>query len=95
VLGSKDAPVTMYIYEDIECLFSKRFEQNAFQKKVDQYIRDGQVKVAWKDFPLERLHPWAIQGAVNMECVYRQDAEAFWKEKPRCSTTKNPFLSPT
>ena len=52
VLGESDAPVTMVIYEDFECPFCKRFEDNAFQNIKSNYVDTGQVKVIWKDRPL-------------------------------------------
>lgn len=84
VLGEEDAPVTMVMYEDFECPFCKKFETNAFQDIKKNYVDTGKVKVVWKDLPLpERIHPWADDGAAVMECVYRQDEDAFWKVKDK------------
>jgi protein-disulfide isomerase len=82
VLGESDAPVTMVMYEDFECPFCKRFEDNAFPQIKENYIDTGQVKAVWKDRPLPRLHPWAEPAAAAMECVYREGGnEAFWNVK--------------
>jgi protein-disulfide isomerase len=37
------------------------------------------VKVYFKDFPLESIHPWARAAAIAGRCVYHQNADAFWK----------------
>lgn len=82
-LGSGDAPVTMVLYEDFECPFCARFENRAFPRIKKNYVDTGKVRVVWKDFPLSRIHPWAASAAETMECVQRQDEEAFWKVKKR------------
>ncbi|MDY6773701.1 MAG: DsbA family protein, partial [Candidatus Nanohaloarchaea archaeon] len=85
VLGQKDAPVTIVAYEDFECPFCKRFEQNAMPKIISNYVKTGKAKVVWKDFPLPaRIHPWADEGAAAMECVFRKGGnEAFWAVKDK------------
>lgn len=81
VLGQSDAPVTMVVYEDFQCPYCKRFEEGAVQQVESNYVVDGEVKIVWKDFPLQRIHPWAAPAAQTMECVYRQNNNAFWSVK--------------
>ena len=38
-----------------------------------------QVRLVFKDFPLEQVHPWARTAALAGRCAYRQDPKAFWK----------------
>lgn len=85
VLGDADAAVTMVMYEDFECPFCKKFEDNAYQQIESNYIETGKVKAVWKDFPLpERIHPWADEGAAAMECVFREGGnDVFWTVKDR------------
>jgi protein-disulfide isomerase len=80
VLGQEDAPVTMVVYEDFQCPYCQRFESNAMKDIESNYVETGDVKVIWKDFPLGN-HPWAAPAAETMECVYRQDNDAFWSIK--------------
>jgi len=44
-LGEEDAPVTMYLYEDFQCPFCGQFDREMFPDVVDDYVRDGEVKV--------------------------------------------------
>ena len=37
-----------------------------------------QVRLYFKQYPLESLHPWAKPAAIASKCVYRQDPSAFW-----------------
>ncbi len=84
MLGDENAPVTMVVYEDFQCPFCQQFEQGAMQQIVSNYVDSGQVKVVWKDLPLPQLgHDWAEPAAAAMECVYRQDNQAFWNVKDR------------
>ena len=44
-LGEDDAPVTLYLYEDFQCPFCGQFDREMFPDVVDDYVRDGEVKV--------------------------------------------------
>ena len=44
-LGEKDAPVTVYLYEDFQCPFCGKFSREMFPDLVDDYVRDGDVKL--------------------------------------------------
>lgn len=44
-LGEKNAPVTLYLYEDFQCPFCGRFSREMFPDLVDDYVRDGKVRV--------------------------------------------------
>ena len=82
ILGEEDAPVTMVMYEDFQCPFCKRFETETYPQIKSDYIDEGKVKVVWKDKPIPSLgHDWAEPSAAAMECVYRQNNDAFWNVK--------------
>jgi protein-disulfide isomerase len=44
-LGKGNAPVTAYLYEDFQCPFCGQFSREMFPDLVDDYVRDGQVKL--------------------------------------------------
>lgn len=89
-MGSDDAPVTLVMYEDYECPFCQRFEQQALSQIVSNYVDSGQVKIVWKDFPLTRIHPWAQPAAETMECVYREAGDdVFWPVKNKIFANQN------
>ncbi len=81
MVGSQDANVTIVEFGDFQCPACKRFEQSGFNRLKSEYIDSDQVKFYWKDYPLERAHPWARTGAETMECIYRQNETAFWNVK--------------
>ena len=37
-----------------------------------------QVRLYFKDYPLEQLHPWARMAAIAGRCIFRQDPAGFW-----------------
>jgi protein-disulfide isomerase len=73
--GPANAPVTIVEFSDLECPACK-----AAQPTVERLIDDEpDVKFVFQNFPLEKLHPWALLGAKYAECVARQSNEDFWK----------------
>jgi len=80
-LGSDNASVTIVEYGDFQCPACNSFEQQTFSRLKSEYIDTGQAKFVWKDYPLTQIHNWAEPGAAAMECVYREDEEAFWNVK--------------
>lgn len=45
MLGSEDAPVTIYLYEDLQCPSCARFARDTFPELVRRYVESGEVKV--------------------------------------------------
>ena len=75
--GPKDAPVTIVEFGDLECPDCK-MEAPLLRRNVREAFPD-KVRVFFKDFPLESIHPWARAAAIAGRCVYNRDPEAFWK----------------
>ncbi len=75
--GPAEAPVTIVEFGDFECP-SCRAEAPILRKLLPGTFPD-QVRVVFKDYPLESIHPWARSAAVAGRCVFRQDHSAFWK----------------
>lgn len=75
--GPANAPVTIIEFGDLECP-DCRMEAPILHHNVPETFPD-KVRVVFKDFPLESLHPWARAAAIAGRCVYRQDPNAFWK----------------
>jgi protein-disulfide isomerase len=75
--GPANAPVTIVEFGDLECPDCK-MEAPVLRQNLPQTF-PGKVRVFFKDFPLESIHPWARAAAIAGRCVYRQDHDAFWK----------------
>jgi protein-disulfide isomerase len=75
-LGPANAPVTIVEFGDLECP-DCRMEAPILRQNVAETFA-SQVRLYFKDFPLESIHPWARVAAIAGRCVYHQDAKAFW-----------------
>ena len=74
-LGDPKAPVTLVEFSDFECPVCRSLHDE-LRGMLPNF---PQVRVVFKDFPLESLHPWARTAALAGHCAYEQDPKAFWK----------------
>ena len=74
-LGDAKAAITLVEYSDFECPVCRNLH-DALRGLLPRY---PQVRVVFKDFPIEQIHPWARTAALAGRCAYRQDPKAFWK----------------
>ncbi len=76
-IGDNNAKVTIIEFSDFQCPYCGRFyEQSEKQIKTD-YIDTGKVKLVYRDFPLDSIHPNARPAANAAECANEQ--EKFWE----------------
>jgi len=75
VMGDPKATITIVEYGDFECPVCRNLH-DALRGILPNY---PQVKLIFKDFPLDKIHPWARTAALGGRCVYQQDPKAFWK----------------
>jgi protein-disulfide isomerase len=75
-LGDPKAAVTLVEYSDFECPMCRGLH-DVLRGLLPNYA--GKVRVVFKDFPLEQIHPWARTAAIAGRCAYQQNPEAFWK----------------
>lgn len=74
--GEPGAPVVIVMFSDFQCSFCKE-EAKIIRQNVASTF-PTQVRVYFKDFPLEPIHPWAKPAAIAGRCVFRQKPAAFW-----------------
>jgi len=74
--GDPKAAVTLVEYSDFECPVCRSLH-DVVRGMLPNYA--GKVRLIFKDFPLEQLHPWARTAAIAGRCAYQQDPKAFWK----------------
>ena len=72
VLGEKDAPVTIIEFSDFQCPFCERFYSQTLEQIKTNYIDTGKVKLIYRDFPLDSIHPMAQKAAEAAECADEQ-----------------------
>lgn len=74
-IGDPKAAVTLVEYSDFECPICRSLH-DSLRGLLPHY---PQVRVIFKDFPLEQIHPWARTAALAGRCAYQQQPTAFWK----------------
>jgi protein-disulfide isomerase len=74
--GTPGAPVVIVDFSDFQCPYCKEEGLMLRQNLPTSYPK--QVRVYFKTFPLDAIHPWARPAAIASRCVYRQQAGAFW-----------------
>jgi protein-disulfide isomerase len=76
-LGTSGAPVAIVLFSDMQCPHCKGEAEMLRKNLIQAY--PTQVRLYFKDFPLESLHPWAKAAAMAGRCLYQQSPDAFWE----------------
>jgi protein-disulfide isomerase len=74
--GPANAKVTMVVFSDFECPYCREFAKTVRDNIPQKYANN--VRVIFKDFPLDSVHPWARAAAEASHCVAGQKPAAFW-----------------
>ena len=69
VLGDADAPVTVISYESFTCPHCAAFHTDTFDGFKERFIDSGQVKMIYRDFPLDGS---ALRASMLARCVAPQ-----------------------
>lgn len=73
--GDNNAKITIVEFSDFQCPYCKRFFDEAFKQIKDEYIKNGKVQLAFRQFPLP-FHQNAQKAAEASECANEQNK--FW-----------------
>jgi protein-disulfide isomerase len=76
-LGTPGAPVVLVIFSDFQCSYCREEAKMLRQNLLSAYPK--QVRLYFKDLPLEQIHPWAKTAAIAGRCIYRQNPASFWE----------------
>ncbi len=76
-VGSATAPVTIVNFDDLECPFCARMQDELFPATEAHY--KGLVRIVYRDYPLVEIHPWAMHAAVDSNCLGAQSEPGYWK----------------
>jgi protein-disulfide isomerase len=74
--GSLTAPVLIVGFDDLECPYCARMHSTIFPAVTERY--GDKVRIVYKDYPLESIHPWAMHAAVDVNCLADQSPEGYW-----------------
>jgi protein-disulfide isomerase len=77
--GREDAAVVVVEYSDFQCPFCKKYSDETRRQIVAKY--GDKVRMVFKHYPLEQLHPQAMTAAIAAQCARRQGR--FWEVHER------------
>jgi protein-disulfide isomerase len=77
VRGNKDAKVTIVSFDDFECPYCSKMHNTLFPDLAKTY--GDRIRIIYKDYPLDQIHPWAIHAAVDANCLAAQNSSAYWE----------------
>jgi protein-disulfide isomerase len=77
IRGNPDAKVTVINFDDLECPVCARMHQTLFPAVFERY--KDKVRFIYKDNPLTEMHPWAMQAAIDANCLAAQSGDVYWK----------------
>ncbi len=72
IIGNPDAKITIIEFSDFQCPFCARFNSQTLPLILEEYIEQGKVKLVFRDFPIQSIHPNALPAAVAAECANEQ-----------------------
>jgi protein-disulfide isomerase len=70
-LGDDDAPITMTLFQDVQCPRCADFQADVIDPVIEDYVRTGEVQINFKNFPLG-LKPVTL-GSIAVEAAAEQD----------------------
>lgn len=76
-LGNPSAPVVLVEFSDFQCPFCRQFWRDNFTKLKEKYIATGKVRLVYRDFPLQSIHPGALPAALGGKCAHEKGK--FWE----------------
>ncbi len=72
MFGNPDAPITIVEFSDFQCPFCARFHTQTLPSLFEEYIDQGKVKLVFRDFPIQSIHPNALPASVAANCANDQ-----------------------
>ena len=72
IIGNPDAAITIIEFSDFQCPFCAKFHIETLPTIMDEYINKGTVKLVFRDFPIQNIHPNAVPASIAAECANEQ-----------------------
>ena len=79
--GPKDAKYAIVEFSDFQCPFCGRYANQTYSQLINDYVKSGKVRYAFRNFPLESIHSQALKAAEAAQCAGEQGK--FWEMHDR------------
>jgi protein-disulfide isomerase len=76
-IGTPGASVVVVMFSDFQCPFCREEAKMIRQNLLSAYPKH--VRLYFKDFPLEQIHPWSKMASIAGRCIFRQNPGVFWQ----------------
>ncbi len=74
--GPAGAKVMLVVFSDFQCPYCREFARTMRNELPKKYPND--VRVIFKDFPIEAIHKWAFAAAEASHCIGDNNPGAYW-----------------
>ncbi len=74
--GMATAPAGMIVFSDFQCPYCARFAKGTLPQLEQKYVAQGRLLISYRHFPIDAIHPHAMNAAMAAYCAGRQDR--FW-----------------
>lgn len=81
VLGADSAVVTLVEFSDYECPFCLRHFRQTTPRILEDYVKTGKIRYAFRDWPVDQLHPQSIRAHEAAHCALEQNR--YWEMHQR------------
>lgn len=71
-LGPANAVVTIIEFADYQCPNCRAFWRETLPRIKKEYVDTGKVRIVFRDFPIQEIHPEATITAIAAECAEDQ-----------------------
>lgn len=68
-LGPADAKVTIIEFGDYQCPSCRAFWRETLPRIKKEYVDTGKVRIVYRDFPIDEIHPEATISAIAANCA--------------------------
>jgi protein-disulfide isomerase len=68
-LGNSDAKVTIIEFGDYQCPSCRAFWRETLPRIKKEYVDTGKVRIVYRDFPIDEIHPEATISAIAANCA--------------------------
>ena len=80
-LGENGAKVTMVEFGDYQCPLCAQHFNWTMRQLIDEYVKNGQVRYVFRDFPIDSIHTMASKAAEAAYCA--GDQGKYWEMHDR------------
>ncbi len=85
--GRSEAKLVIVEFSDFQCPFCGKYSRETYPQVMKEFVETGRAQYAYLHFPLERLHPNAMNAAQAAECAFGQGK--FWEMHDRLFANQN------